>query len=173
MPAPLQARADVADDDARALCRHARAQSRARCRARAPVTMATLLETMPGIMLGMSSRRVTSASESRRRDRMRGARAGSVSTGSDSTSPRAFRRRDALRGTALALRLSPTPRRQAPRSSAASPIARPRRACCLPRSRRSRIAGESAELVDVDEFRGLVDAALELVAAFELRRSWW
>src|SRR5262245_7747327 len=35
----------------------------------------------------------------------------------------------------------PTPRPPPPRSSAASPIAGPRPACCLPRSRQSRIAG--------------------------------
>ena len=53
---------------------------------------------------------------------------------------------------------------------AASPIARPRPAYCLPRSRRSRIAA-TGRAGRVDEFRRLVDAALELVLGFRACRS--
>ena len=57
----------------------------------------------------------------------------------DGSRPQAARSREGDRPIACAW-TSPRPRRRVPQSSSASPIARPRRGCCLPRSRRSRIA---------------------------------
>ena len=164
VPAPSQARADVADHDARALLRQQQRDARARCRARAPVTMATLSETMPGVMLD-----VLSCNESSQRVASRDMASEPGSTGHLPYGAARVHSDRRLRDDHDCIRqlVSCQPHT----SSATSTIIRSFAHCSssasmLPSSVEAKPhCGESAELVESDEFRRLVDAALE-------RRPW-